>query len=68
MTIDWQTIAALSVVIVAFGYLLWRGWQTMTQRRSCGGCDSQKKNGPQAFVSSDTLEQPNSVTEKETHR
>jgi len=68
MTIDWQTIAALSIVIIALGYLLWRGWQTMTQRRSCGGCGSREKNGPQVFVASDTLERPQSVTENETHR
>jgi hypothetical protein len=40
MTLDWQQIAALSLVALASGYLALRGWRLLfvRVRASCGGC------------------------------
>jgi hypothetical protein len=41
MTLDWQEIAALSLVALACGYLLLRGVRLVRSQRptgACGGC------------------------------
>jgi hypothetical protein len=39
MTYDWQTIAALTLVVVSASYAAWRLIRAVT-RRTPGGCDS----------------------------
>jgi len=42
MTLDWQTLATLALVLLAGGYLGRRAWRTIARRTSggCGACGS----------------------------
>jgi hypothetical protein len=48
MTLDWQDVAALTVVAAAAALLGWRAWSTLSarQRAGCGGgCGSGCSSG-----------------------
>ncbi|HVC95206.1 MAG TPA: FeoB-associated Cys-rich membrane protein [Pirellulales bacterium] len=38
MKYDWQDLAALSIVALACGYLLWQGWRLVRRKQPPGGC------------------------------
>jgi hypothetical protein len=41
MTLDWQTLIAVALVLLAAGYLCRRGWQTIVRKRAgCGACSN----------------------------
>jgi hypothetical protein len=63
MSLDWQNIIALVVVVVAAIYLARRSWQTLLRKGSrcggCAGCSSQKATS-QAVVTIDLAARPSS--------
>jgi hypothetical protein len=42
-----QDILAISIVVVAAGFLIWRGWRNLAQRRAgaCGACSNCPSEG-----------------------
>jgi FeoB-associated Cys-rich membrane protein len=51
MTLDWQNLIALALVVAAAAYLGWRGWLVLARRKGgCGACASCPAEQPQTIA------------------